>query len=240
MSQSCDKILNFIEDYKSLPALWDPKHYAYTNKIIRCDNLKVLAVKYQLSIGKIKAKIKSLRSYFAKEHAKVKKNKTGSARSYVYMSPWFAYKALLFLADIATSNQNGEIGENPAAGENDPDFEEPEDVVESQMTIEDHQPSTSSIKKELTPPHWEEYQPTPENKPKKRKIMEDPWVDEAYKILKSGLTYEKDSSAVFGEYVASKHRQYSAFTKSTVEHLINNILYQADIGKYDKPNSQQP
>ncbi|XP_066903334.1 uncharacterized protein [Halyomorpha halys] len=226
-----DTTKSFIEDYRNLPELWNNKLNEYKDSRIRNDRLRLLASKYNCTVSRIKKKIKNLRSAFHRERYKLlSSGKKGK---------WFAFDLLRFLEDVdlppkSTSSTAGSDEEDLE------DFEEPEDVVESQMTIEDHQPSTSSIKKELTPPHWEEYQPTPENKPKKRKIMEDPWVDEAYKILKSGLTYEKDSSAVFGEYVASKHRQYSAFTKSTVEHLINNILYQADIGKYDKPNSQQP
>ncbi|XP_014288908.1 uncharacterized protein [Halyomorpha halys] len=223
--------LKLIDKYREHRCLWDPRFDQYKNPFKREEAWKTIAWAMNRDVREIKKKMDSLLGSFRRERQRafgVKKTEPSSD----YKTKWFAYqsmKFLLFKYKPRCILQHTHV-----------DFEEPEDVVESQMTIEDHQPSTSSIKKELTPPHWEEYQPTPENKPKKRKIMEDPWVDEAYKILKSGLTYEKDSSAVFGEYVASKHRQYSAFTKSTVEHLINNILYQADIGKYDKPNSQQP
>lgn len=47
---------------------------------------------------------------------------------------------------------------------------------------------------------------------------------------------DRDESSVFSEHIAKKHRKYSANTKSTVEHLISNILYAADMGKYDDPN----
>lgn len=109
-----------------------------------------------------------------------------------------------------------------------------ENTAESQTTVEE-QPSTSTTKQESTS-DWEGYQSSSEDPSKKRKIIEDPWVDEAYKILKSALKQENDCSTVFGEYIATKHRRYSAYTRSTVEHLISDILYNADIGKYDKAN----
>jgi PIN domain nuclease of toxin-antitoxin system len=43
----------------------------YTNQIKRNDALIALATNYEMSIKEVKNKIKSLRSYFAKEHQKV-------------------------------------------------------------------------------------------------------------------------------------------------------------------------
>lgn len=69
--------------------------------------------------------------------------------------------------------------------------------------------------------------------------MEDDRADEAYAILKESVNKPRDASTVFGEYVATKHRQYSAYTKNLVEHAINNILFEADMGKYDPSTLQQ-
>lgn len=68
--------------------------------------------------------------------------------------------------------------------------------------------------------------------------MEETRADEAYAILKEAVN-NKDASTVFGEYVATKHRQYSGYTKNIIEHLINNVLFDADMGKYDHPGSSQ-
>lgn len=67
--------------------------------------------------------------------------------------------------------------------------------------------------------------------------MEDQRADEAYAILKNAVNNERDASTVFGEYVATKHRKYSCYTKNVIEHLINTILYDADMGKYDDPSA---
>jgi hypothetical protein len=65
------KTLAFIEDYRSFTALWDVNHKDYTNKIKRNYALSALATNYEMSIKEVKNKIKSLRSYTAKEHKKV-------------------------------------------------------------------------------------------------------------------------------------------------------------------------
>jgi hypothetical protein len=70
MSSHHTKTLEFIEDYRTFTALWDVNHKDYTNKI-RDDASSALATNYKMSIKEVKNKIKSLRSYFAKEHQKV-------------------------------------------------------------------------------------------------------------------------------------------------------------------------
>ena len=75
MSSAHTKTLAFIEDYRSLAALWDVNHKDYTNKIKRNDASNALETNYKMSVKEVKNKIKSLRSYFAKEHQKVTEKK---------------------------------------------------------------------------------------------------------------------------------------------------------------------
>lgn len=42
-----------------------------------------------------------------------------------------------------------------------------------------------------------------------------------------------DSCAIYSQHVANKLRSYSNKTRAQVEHAINNILFEADIGRYD-------
>jgi len=46
-----------------------------------------------------------------------------------------------------------------------------------------------------------------------------------------------DDCAVYLQHVANKLRKYSRNTRIQVEHAINNILFAADMGKYDYPIS---
>lgn len=43
---------------------------------------------------------------------------------------------------------------------------------------------------------------------------------------------ERDSCDVYSEHVAMKLRKYNERTRSIVQHLFNNILFEADMGKY--------
>jgi hypothetical protein len=75
MSSDHTKTLAFIKDYRSFTALWDVNHKDYTNKIKSNDSLNVLATNCKTSVKEIKNKIKSLQSYFAKEHQNVTEKK---------------------------------------------------------------------------------------------------------------------------------------------------------------------
>lgn len=65
---------------------------------------------------------------------------------------------------------------------------------------------------------------------------------EAYEVMKSLVCKQgqRDEYHVFGEHVGYKIRKLPTdYAKSTVEYLINNILYEAETGKYDFPPQQQ-
>lgn len=131
MSSDHTKTLAFIEDYRSFTALWDVNHKDYTNKIKRNDALNALATNYKMSIKDVKNKIKSLRSYFAKEHQKVTEKKSGAGVDDVYDSPWFAYKSLMFILDSITPRETKETGAGQTKNtksENPGTFEDNNDV----------------------------------------------------------------------------------------------------------------
>lgn len=66
----------------------------------------------------------------------------------------------------------------------------------------------------------------------KRKALEDPRIEEAYKILKSH-TSNKNPFAAYGQHIAQKMSGYSKKTQIQVEKAIHDILYQADMGRMD-------
>lgn len=80
--------------------------------------------------------------------------------------------------------------------------------------------------------------------PNKKWIVEDPRVAEAYKILKevSERNEKRDDCFDFGEHVTLKLQGYDRRTCAVVQHHINNILFEADMGKYlnGNPYNQQP
>jgi hypothetical protein len=66
---------------------------------MRSNALQELRTKYLLDSKSVLNKIKSLRSYFHREHTKVLKKKSGSSTDEVYKSSWFSYKHLLFILE---------------------------------------------------------------------------------------------------------------------------------------------
>lgn len=85
------EILNFIEDYRRYPILWNISDKDYNNRERRRITLQKLSAKYFLDTKSILKRIKCLRSYFHREHNKVQQKNVESS--------WFAYNPLLFILD---------------------------------------------------------------------------------------------------------------------------------------------
>lgn len=83
---------------------------------------------------------------------------------------------------------------------------------------------------------------TPQPLPKKKKKTNiiGQHVEEATEILKIPYspTTAPDEWSVYGQHVANKLRGYHKKTSSIVQHLINNILFEADMGKHDETSYQ--
>ena len=90
------KTLDFIEEYRKYTVLWRSSDKNYKNREER-SALEELGEKYSLDSKSILNKIKSLRSYFHREHSKVLKKKSGSPADEMYRSNWFAYRHTLFI-----------------------------------------------------------------------------------------------------------------------------------------------
>jgi len=85
--------------------------------------------------------------------------------------------------------------------------------------------------------------------PRQKKIKlydkeDDAKSQEAPEILKESAARKElpeketsDECAIYLKHVANKLRKYSRNTRIQVEHAINNILFAADMGKYDYPIS---
>lgn len=75
----------------------------------------------------------------------------------------------------------------------------------------------------------------------KKKLVEDSRIEHAYSILKDCLSKKtsRDKNNVFAEYVALKLKGYSNQTRNIVEHQISNILFEADMGHFDRESDMQ-
>jgi hypothetical protein len=94
---SSEKTLDVIEEYRKYTVLWRSVDKKYKNWEETKSVLQELGEKYSLDSKSILNKIKSLRSYFHREHSKVLKKKSGSSSYQMYRLSWFAYKHVLFI-----------------------------------------------------------------------------------------------------------------------------------------------
>ncbi|RZF46024.1 hypothetical protein LSTR_LSTR004737 [Laodelphax striatellus] len=71
-------ILEFIENYRRHPVLWYTGAPNYTNKAKRNDAYYDMAEKHSITVKQVKAKIKTLRSYYSREQQKRLSEESGS------------------------------------------------------------------------------------------------------------------------------------------------------------------
>lgn len=82
-----------------------------------------------------------------------------------------------------------------------------------------------------------------EQKPKLRtSIQEDPPLEKPFKIFKEGTSTSagSDVCSTFAKYIAEKLRTYNCRTRAIVQHEINNILFRADMGKFEVYSALDP
>ena len=77
MDWNTEKTLDFVEEYRMCSVLWHSLDQNYKNRQMRSNALQELRTKYLLDSKSVLNKIKSLRSYFHREHTKVLKKKSG-------------------------------------------------------------------------------------------------------------------------------------------------------------------
>lgn len=82
-------------------------------------------------------------------------------------------------------------------------------------------------------------QKTSNSTTKRFKIDNTSMVDEPYHVTKSlyQKNEDKDEFDNFGQHIACKIRKLStSYAKNTVQNLITNLIYQAELGQYDQPS----
>lgn len=102
MEWSNEKTVQFIEDYRNAPELWNVTLREYKNNKQKMDTFKRLANQYECSVDEVKKKIKNLRSAFHRERKRLQK---GSGASPVKGKVWFGYDLLTFLLDTDVPRQ---------------------------------------------------------------------------------------------------------------------------------------
>ncbi|XP_074040071.1 uncharacterized protein [Leptinotarsa decemlineata] len=142
-------------------------------------------------------------------------------------------------------------GQDRASKDNTSENEENDHIGEDHNQSQDKQPrSTASTESDQTTDNAKNSSASEFKSPlpKKRKYVanQDPMLQSAFDLLKSSASAAKavatastlpatglDQYQLYANYLAGKFRGYSKPTYMTVEHQINNILYNADCGQYE-------
>ncbi|XP_050509166.1 uncharacterized protein LOC126886336 [Diabrotica virgifera virgifera] len=273
-------VLELIENYKLCECLWNTKHAQYKCRNAKHDAWTTLAEKTGSNIEEVKRKMKNVIAQFYRERKKyrtLKKSGTGA----VFISKWFAYEVLLFLAGRNKVRKCTEKGITTSEGEDDGSdssatdsgevesqdsniADEADAVTDSSFIVGEANNDVDTLNKTVaaiteTPTKPNENRtrsPTPSTssttkskqgprlfkspktmKKRQADVTTDERQEEAYVLLKQ-LQNKKPRNRfqIFGELVACKiENLQNENAKNTVEHLISNILYDASMGKYDRP-----
>ncbi|XP_066263077.1 transcription factor Adf-1-like [Euwallacea similis] len=252
MEWTREKCLQLIDEYEKHPVLWNPTHGSYYNKIQKNDNWTVIAEVIGCTHEEVKKKMESILSSFRREKAKGKKSVgTGKGRQEVYVSKWFAFPRMAFLLD-----KYGPVKAiNWVEEEDIPNKQEPEGEDDSE-TVADEQESANTPQviagdevetqvSEMTTVNTSECVTTQNRKNRRRpnSTVENSKIDETTNILKSVASNKQlkaDECNVYGRHVANKLRSYTKRTRNMVQHYINNILFNADMGQYDNIDTRRP
>ncbi|KAG8338555.1 hypothetical protein J6590_000225 [Homalodisca vitripennis] len=192
----------------------------------RARGLKPLAIKYDCSVTDLKKKVKNLRSAFHRKHKRITKPKSGSSPK---KEKWFAYNLLSFLLDVDIPRETFSTAENS----------EEEDNAASEMSTSDTQNTilpTEGGNEGVSVKHF--LSPKKRAKTSKPKSPYSKREEEAYIALQQAM--KKDECTTYGEHVGNELRALQPRARTIVKHLINNILFEAAMGKYnEKPPTSQ-
>ncbi|XP_019769338.2 uncharacterized protein LOC109543862 isoform X2 [Dendroctonus ponderosae] len=241
---STESTCKLIELYREHPLLWESKHKHYKNHYKRADALKEICLALNIdSIDDVKKKIKNINTQYTRERKKYKNmRKLGAGKHFV--AKWFGYELLGFLRDKNKSPNSLQAGSSTETHESD----------SSQSSLDGTEAdATGNISRDSKPTI--NFSKTSEkakiNKAVKRKDISqnvERRNEEVYNIMTplQKDRHEKsqnkpDKFDIMGELVAQKLRGLpTLYAQCTVEHLIHNLLYDAEMGKYNSEPSKPP
>ncbi|XP_072944631.1 uncharacterized protein [Epargyreus clarus] len=251
-------VIRLMEEYKTMPELWDSRHELYKVPTAKYEAYCRLAETFQCNFPDLRKKLYSIFASYRREKGKVRK--TGS-------STWFLYPHMSFLPNHLPSQGSpikcrlklkkakkpplSEGGENEEGS--DHSYEENEQDGEGDVAEEiviKEEPETEEI---FTPEHTHTDVRPETTRPKvrprlprvvRRKVVKNKednistqrLLDTLKLLKKSDLMKKKDECDSFGEYIAVSLRKHDERTQSMIKQAINNILFEQEMKKY---NSQQ-
>ncbi|XP_019766154.2 uncharacterized protein LOC109541683 isoform X1 [Dendroctonus ponderosae] len=217
MEWSNDKSFQLIDEYKKWPIVWDVKHPSHYSKKQKTIAWYAISDKLGVSVAEAKQKMNSLLGSLRREKSKILRA-AGPGQAPIYNSRWFAFKRMQFLL------YKEETEETTLDSEMEQHHFRNSEIIE--VEIQDNPEEESGEK--LIVAKRRTFRPSVAAP----KPINDTTLDE--KSFNSSLSARlEDPCATYGAHVANKLRSYTQQVRVQVEHAINNILFEADIGKFN-------
>ncbi|XP_064091706.1 uncharacterized protein LOC135205269 isoform X3 [Macrobrachium nipponense] len=231
MEWTREEVATLIDLYRSHTILWDPWDEEFKNRAKKTDAWKAISECMQKERIEVEKKMKNLISQFYREVKKMREKKVTQGYGIIYNSSWFAFESLKFLLERnkhpafeaglqdftnEQSSSNNDIGmESMVSGEGD----EPR-LFECVVSNTHDDDPIMNIKKKLL-------------KKQRDEILAEEAFNAAQHMQKR--LQERDEHELFGELVAKKIRNLpTKYAKIKTQQLISNILFEAQLGKYDE------
>ncbi|CAG4988214.1 unnamed protein product [Parnassius apollo] len=162
-----------------------------------------------------------LSSYRREKWRMSKSQITGSGRKR-YVSKWFAFDDFSFMQDKLTTNDTtGTMQEPTSNNEGESSQETSQKKLMEKMLESVLLTQAKKFQKNL---------PRTQRK-RKHDEEENEMLTEAFKIL-TGTSQATDPYLSYGQYIGNELRKYDKHTLIYVKQAINNIIFEADLGKY--------
>ncbi|KAM7347625.1 uncharacterized protein ACRADG_007162 [Cochliomyia hominivorax] len=243
-------IIEFLQLYRSLPALWDVNCKDYTNRRLKDKLYDILLVKYheqypQGTKKHLKKKINGLRTNYRRELKRMKEDKSSTGPNLYYFNviheflkdlpePQESYRRVNEDRDEDFMKEDGEfIPEYYEQGDDDDDDEEPE----TSGTVFNHETLAVDMDgadaSQTTEENSQPYSPVPsyiqEPAPKKLKKSENAFED-LVKLATARLKTPRNSAHLLPNVWADKLSGMQRQQRIIAEKLINEIMFNGELG----------
>ena len=224
-----------IRKYEIHRVLWDAKLKNYHNREYREDAWRAISHEMQIPVCELKRKMTALMGSYRREKSR-RKRRLRSAQGGIYTSKWFAFDCFSFLSGKDAPNETTDTTADPEAATE----LEPSTAIETTAEDKETQTAICSDNRSIQTIRAPVYKiPTAPHSRKKRAADadQDTMFTEAYNLLHKRIDSPTDPYIIFGQHIANELRKYDPRTLAHVKHAINNIVFDADMGKYIGTNN---
>ncbi|XP_017774374.1 PREDICTED: uncharacterized protein LOC108561092 isoform X2 [Nicrophorus vespilloides] len=241
-----DDTLMLIREYAKHPLLWNTRDKWHFNKIKKFNAWYSIAKACNVNIDDARKKMQSLQGSFRRERAKGKIIVgIGKEAKEVYKSKWFAFKHLLFLLDEPNEPTNNTEKIRNDIEDVSVGIESPEYALYEALNsnIKNTDNWNQHINKEID--RFENVEDI-ENRLKALKtVTPNPQKNVKNHREEVHSSYQtrppEDPTMIYASHLTNKLKQFEGRTRSYLEHAINQLVFEAEMGMYDNiPSGTYP